>query len=124
MNITQVPIKETIRINGIQDISLDVIVVIGKQGDHYVQLAPTILVSSYGTTENECHKAFIENLELFCSDIRQMTAQQRISELRKMGFVQDKYRTKNFIKTKVDYQKILSNFDDGTAQTIMLQARA
>jgi len=124
MNITLVPIKEVIRINRSHDISLNIIVVTGRQGSYYVQLAPTILVSSYATTKNECHKAFIENLELFCSDLRQMTTQQRTAELQKMGFIKEKYHAKNFTKIEIDYQKALKEFDNGTTSAIMFQAIA
>jgi len=121
MNITRVPIKEMIRING-DHIRLDVIVIIGKQGKHYVHFAPSINVSGYGSTEEEAEQSFNLDLDLFFSALQNLPLKKRKIELTKLGFVQNKYHKKNYSKELSDEQEHYQAYEAGTVTTRQLKA--
>ncbi len=57
MDFKEKPTKETIRIKN-QKISVSVLVAFGKDGEHFVEVSPTISVSGYGTTAEEAKESF------------------------------------------------------------------
>ena len=114
-------IKESIRIKG-NNIKIKVLISSGKDGDHFVAVSPALLVSGYGDTEEEAKQSFQENIETFCHDLIKLSPEQKITELRKLGFSQEKYFNKNFSKVYVDENGVLQGLEPSTLKTSMLEA--
>ncbi|MES2543781.1 MAG: hypothetical protein V4548_02770 [Bacteroidota bacterium] len=121
MNINFNDIKETVRIKD-NTISIKAIVASGKEGEHYIVVSPSILVSGYGKTNEEAEESFHENINLFCQDLLKLTNEQREKELLNLGFAKVKYHNKNFSKSYVDENGVLQGFEPGTLKTSMLEA--
>jgi len=120
MNIKHKNITDFIRIKD-NRIDIGVCVIFGQQGSHFVLVAPSIFVSGYGQTEKEAKESFDLNLDLFCSDIHQLSQKERETELYKLGFSRGKYRKKNFSKNFSDNKGILQNFEPGTTSASFVQ---
>lgn len=114
-------IKESIRIKG-KNIQIKILISSGKDGEHFVVVSPALLVSGYGATEEEAKQSFQENIETFCDDLIKLSPEQKINELRKLGFSQEKYFNKNFSKVYVDENGVLQGLEATTLKTSMLEA--
>lgn len=114
-------IKESIRIKG-NNIQIKVLISSGKDGEHFVVVSPALLVSGYGASEEEAKQSFQENIETFCDDLIKLSPEQKIAELRKLGFSQEKYFNKNFSKVYVDENGVLQGLEPTTLKTSMLEA--
>jgi len=114
-------IKESIRIKG-STMKVRVLTSSGKDGDFFVVVSPALLVSGYGSTEEEASSSFKENLETFCHDLMSLEQEQRDLELRKLGFTKEKYHNKNFSKAYVDENGVLQGLERSTLRTSMLEA--
>ncbi len=114
-------IKESIRIKD-KEIKLKVLTFSGKDGDFYVVVSPALLVSGYGTTEKEAEESFKANLETFCRDLMVLDSEQRDLELKKLGFLKEKYHTKNFSKAYIDENGVLHGLEKSSIRTSMLEA--
>jgi len=92
----------------------------GKEGDFYVFVAPSLLVSSYGDTLEDAKEAFLENIDTFCIDFMELNAFQRDAYAKSLGFKKQKYNSKNYSKAYVDQNGILNgiDLDKLTASTI------
>ncbi|OAB27178.1 hypothetical protein SAMN05444395_104183 [Flavobacterium fryxellicola] len=114
-------IKEFIRIKG-NNIKIKILISSGKDGEHFVVVSPALLVSGYGPTEEDAKLSFQENIETFCDDLSKLSPEQKITELKKLGFSQEKYFTKNFSKVYVDENGVLQGLEPSTLKTSMLEA--
>lgn len=121
MSINFNDIIETVRVKE-KTISIKAIVATGKEGEHYIAVSPSILVSGYGNSKEEAQLSFQENLELFCQDLMKLTSEQREIELIKLGFSKVKFHNKNYSKSYVDENGVLQGFEPGTIKTSMLEA--
>lgn len=126
-NITQViDLKNTVefvRVNK-RRISLGAVQISGKNDGYYVVVMPSLGVSGYGTTEDEAQKSFEHNLNLFCEDLLSLSRHEIEMELTKLGFKKEILKNKNFSKVYVDGKGILQNFEEGTANTTVLETTA
>jgi hypothetical protein len=113
-------IKETVRIKG-NTLSIKILSATGKEGEHFVTVSPALLVSGYGSTEEEAKKSFEENLRLFCEDFMKLNPTQRESELFKLGFAKVKFHNKDYSKAYVDENGVLQGFEPGTLRAAMLE---
>lgn len=120
-NFKEIEIKESMRIKG-SSITISVFVATAKDGDYFVTVSPTLLVSGYGSTEEESRQSFQSNIELFCHDIMAQSKEQRELYLIKLGFTQEKIKTKNFSKLYVDESGVLHGLEQSTVKTSMLEA--
>jgi hypothetical protein len=107
------PEEDTIRIKG-DNLSLQVTVISGKEGEHYVSIVPSLMISGYGSTEQEALDSLDENVETFCEDFIKLSSEQRKSELVKLGFSQVRYHRKNFSKLYVDENGLLQGLENVT----------
>ena len=114
-------IKEFIRIKE-NIIKLKVLTTSGKDGDFFVVISPSLLVSGYGEDLEIAFNSFKENLELFCHDLMALSIDERDLELRKLGFNKEKYRTKYFSKAYVDENGVLQGLERSTLRTSILEA--
>jgi hypothetical protein len=114
-------IKEFIRIKE-NIIKLKVLTTSGKDGDFFVVISPSLLVSGYGEDLEIAFNSFKENLELFCHDLMALSIDKRDLEIRKLGFNKEKYRTKNFSKAYVDENGVLQGLERSTLRTSILEA--
>lgn len=105
--------EDTIRIKGV-DLTLQATVVSGKDGDHFISIIPSLLISGYGSTEEEAINSLDENVETFCEDFMKLSIEQRKSELVKLGFSQVPYHRKNFSKLFVDENGLLQGLENVT----------
>lgn len=113
-------IKETVRIKG-NTLSIKILSATGKEGEHFVTVSPALLVSGYGSTEEEAKQSFEENLKLFCQDFMKLNQPQRESELFKLGFTKVKFHNKDYSKAYVDENGVLQGFEPGTLRAAMLE---
>lgn len=81
----------------------------GKDGDFWVCISPSINVSGYGDTADEAQESFKENVELFHEDLFKLKLDDRMLELKKLGWFQKKFFKKQFSKAFVDENGILKN---------------
>lgn len=107
------PQEDTVRIkDGV--LTVEATVISGKDGEHFVSIVPSLMISGYGSTEQEAMDSLDENMETFCEDFMKLTHEQRKSELTKLGFSQVPYHTKNFSKLYVDENGLLQGLENVT----------
>ncbi|MEM0542070.1 hypothetical protein WFZ85_05550 [Flavobacterium sp. j3] len=107
------PEEDTVRIKGTVLI-VEATVISGKDGDHFVSILPSLMISGYGSTEQEAMDSLDENIETFCEDFMKLNHEQRKSELTKLGFSQVPYHTKNFSKLYVDENGLIQGLQNVT----------
>ncbi|MFL9845139.1 hypothetical protein [Flavobacterium rhizosphaerae] len=110
MSINFTDIYDTIRIKQ-GKVKITAMTAFGKEGDHYVIVAPSILVSGYGSTTEEAEASFLEGMNLFCEDLMKLTSEQRDAELKKMGFERNRFQRKNFSKAYIDENGVLRDLE-------------
>ena len=113
-------VREHIRIKG-SHMNFKFVIARGKDGDYYVVIAPSVLVSGYAATEEEARKAFDENIDTFCEDLMKLTPEKRELELRKLGFQKEKFHNKNFSKAYVDKDGVLQGIEPETLEISTLE---
>jgi hypothetical protein len=121
MNFNFTEIRESLRIKE-GKINIKVLTASGKDGDSFVIISPTLLVSGYGSNEIEAEESFLHNMELFCKDFLELSIDQRESYLRSLGFSKEKFRTKNFSKLYIDENGVLQGLEQSTLKTSILEA--
>lgn len=121
MSISFNDIVESIRIKN-DTLKIKAFVTIGKDGEYYVAISPTLHVSGYGKTSEEAKMSFRENIEVFCDDLMALSNEKREHEIIKLGFSKVKFHNKDYSKSYVDENGILQGFEPGTIQTSMLEA--
>ncbi len=109
------PQEDSIRIKG-DVLTVVATVISGKEGDHFVSIVPSLMISGYGATEQEAMDSLDENMETFCEDFMKLNKDQRKSELTKLGFSQVPYHTKNFSKLYVDEIGLLQGLENVTIE--------
>ena len=107
------PEVDTLRIKG-GVLNVEATVISGKDGEHFVSIVPSLMISGYGSTEQESMDSLDENMETFCEDFMKLSNEQRQSELIKLGFSQVPYHTKNFSKLYVDENGLLQGLENVT----------
>jgi len=107
------PQEDTFRIKG-GDLTLEATVVSGKEGEHFVSIIPSLMISGYGATEQEAIDSLDENVETFCEDFIKMSSEQRKAELIKLGFSKVPYHRKNFSKLFIDENGLLQGLENVT----------
>lgn len=112
--------KDLVRINK-NSIHLKIAIFTGKEGDYFVTISPSLNVSGYGKTKKEAMQSFGENIELFCADLIALPKKRIEIELRKLGFIREKFQLKNFSKIYVDENGVLKNFEEGSIETSVLE---
>jgi predicted RNase H-like HicB family nuclease len=89
---------------------------IGKEGDYYVSYCPALDLSSFGDTEEESKKAFLESLDLFLDEtIRRGTLEKCLLKLgwRLQQVPSPKYiPPKNFIKKRFPIRNITRTYKE------------
>lgn len=111
---------EFIRINGTL-ITLGLSIFNGKTGDCFGVYAPSIEVSGYGDTREEAMESFKLSLDLFCEDVLQLKRGHQEIELARLGWLQEKFKKKNFSKAYIDSDGALQNFDAGTVESEFME---
>ncbi|MCB0503216.1 MAG: hypothetical protein KDD32_11065 [Bacteroidetes bacterium] len=86
-------------------------VYIGKQGDYWGFVAPSINISGYGHSKKEARDSFEHNIDVFGDDLFELTVKERITVLKELGWEQHKFFQKRFSKCYVDENGVLQNFD-------------
>ncbi len=107
------PQEDTVRIKDTV-LTVEATVISGKDGEHFVSIVPSLMISGYGSTEKEAMDSLDENMETFCEDFMKLNNEQRKSELTKLGFSQVPYHTKNFSKLYVDENGLLQGLENVT----------
>lgn len=107
------PQEDTFRFKG-GNLTLEAAVVSGKEGEHFISIIPSLMISGYAATEQEAIDSLDENVETFCEDFIKLSAEQRKSELIKLGFSQVPYHRKNFSKLFVDENGLLQGLENVT----------
>ena len=105
------PQREFLRLKG-RKLTFKVITISGKDGDHFVSIIPSLMISGYGATEEEADASLDENVETFCEDFLKLDPINQKAELRKLGFSQLKYQNKNFSKLYVDENGLLQGLEN------------
>lgn len=105
--------EDTIRIKG-STLLIEATVVSGKEGDIFVSIVPSLMISGYGSTPEEATESLDVSMEAFCEDFMKLSTEQRKIELVKLGFSQVPYHNKNFSKLYVDENGILQGLENVT----------
>lgn len=113
-------IKDTIRIKT-NSIILNLLVTSGKDGNHFVVISPSIMVSGYGETEEDAKISFEHNVHLFCKEVMELPKEKRDSYLLKLGFSKMQLRTKNYSKLYVDENGVLQGLIPETIKTSIVK---
>ena len=103
-------------------INMKLFIVSAKDGEYFVTISPTVLVSGYGTTEEESKESFKYNLQVFCEDLLELSSEERDNELINLGFAKEEFKTMNFSKLYVDENGVLQGLDHATIKTSVLEA--
>jgi hypothetical protein len=83
----------------------------GKSGEHWVSIIPSLNVSGYGESEEDAITDLQYNVKVLFEDLYELTATQRDSELKILGWSQNKFFKKQYSSTYVDENGVLQNFD-------------
>lgn len=86
----------------------------GKEGEYFISIIPSLMISGYGTTEQEAMDSLDENMETFCEDFIKLNQEQKLLELTKFGFSQISYQSKNFSKLYVNENGLLQGLENVT----------
>lgn len=114
------PLKDNIRIKS-GNVSLLFNVIAGKQGDFWIHFVPGLNISGYGSTDQEAQDFLKVEIEVFCEDILGMPIQEREAFLSSLGFIKEKFQSKNFSKAYVDPDAKFQEFDQGTLEHRILK---
>jgi hypothetical protein len=109
--LAKIPSREFLRIKG-KKLTIKATVISGKDGEHFISIIPSLMISGYGATEEEADCSLDENVETFCEDFLKLDQANQQAELRKLGFSQFKYQKKNFSKLYVDENGLLQGLEN------------
>lgn len=112
--------NETIRIKG-NKIIIKIMVWSGKDGEYFVNVSPTLLVSGYGSTEKEARDSFNHNLDVFCNDLIALSTERKSNLLYSLGFKKEKFRTKNFSNIFSDKNNFIDELEPNSIKSQMLE---
>lgn len=84
---------------------------IGKSGEYWISIIPSLNVTGYGNSESDAHNDLAYNLKVFCQDIFELSQPQRDIEFNKLGWNKSKYFKKKYSSAFVDEKGVLRNFD-------------
>ncbi|MBL0912673.1 MAG: hypothetical protein IBJ09_09900 [Bacteroidia bacterium] len=114
-------IVEHIRIKA-RSVTVNILTASGKEGDHYIVIAPSILVSGYGDTPEEAEESFRHNIDVFCHDLAKEDPEERSKYLISLGFKAEKFQTRNYSKVYVDKDGVLRGFEPSSIVPQELEA--
>ncbi|MDQ1855738.1 hypothetical protein [Chryseobacterium sp. WLY505] len=118
--ISKEPVKESIRIKNSR-VELRIMVSSGKDGEYFVFISPTLLVTGYGHTEKEALNSFTHNLDNFCEDILSLSSARANYYLNTLGFKKERLRNKNYSGTFVDKNNVTADFEPESLKSQMLE---
>jgi hypothetical protein len=113
-------ISDTIRIKS-NSINLNLMVTSGIDHGHFVIISPSIMVSGYGSSEEEAKHSFEHNIHLFCKEIIELAKDKRDAYLLKLGFSKNLFRTKNYSKLYVDENGVIQGLDPDTIKSSIVK---
>lgn len=114
-------LKEKIRIKDNLISSVGVVVASGKDGEYYVAISPSFLVSGYGKTEDTALEDFQYNMNVFVDDLNRVSYKEKIDYLLSLGFTNDKLHKKNYSKVHVDEIGVLKGLENASVKTLQLE---
>ncbi len=114
MSVTLQNIEETIRITETK-IQLQFVVIEGREEVFFCIVAPALMISGYGDTQEEATESFQHNVDVFIDDIAVLTDQEREVLFTNLGFKKDALL--NFSKAYRDEVKVLQGFTSTTLKT-------
>jgi hypothetical protein len=79
-------LEERIRIKNNLISSVGVVVASGKDGEYYVAISPSFLVSGYGETEGAALEDFRYNMNVFVEDLNRVSLKEKVEYLQYLGF--------------------------------------
>lgn len=85
-------------------------IITGKDGDFIVTIAPSLMISGYGSNEKEAKDSFKLSMDLFCESFIKMSSEQRDKHLISLGFV-NQNDNKNYSKQSIDQKSSLKGFN-------------
>ncbi|MDR0791989.1 MAG: hypothetical protein LBE82_01675 [Chitinophagaceae bacterium] len=117
-------LKETIRIKH-DEVNITALMAGYKDGEYYVYVSPTFLVSGYGENENEAYKSYLHNMEVFCEDLLSLSDKKRDGYLANtLGFKKEVLKSKKFSKLYVDRDGILHGLEADKIKTSIVEIAA
>ena len=94
------------------EISGNITVYTGQQGDFIVALIPSLNVSGYGRSETDAHQSLSENLETFLLDLLELSESDRYLELDQLGWIVNPSFKHQMSSAYLDELTVLQNFDN------------
>lgn len=121
MELNSKNITEHIRF-GTKSVTVNILTASGKEGDHFVMVAPSILVSGYGDTPEEAEESFRHNIDVFCQDLVKENRDERNKHLISLGFRAEKLQAKNYSRVYIDKDGALQGFEPSSIVPQTLEA--
>ena len=112
MSVRFSALKENVRVKS-GFIKIKAVTISGKDGDYFVVVSPTLLVSGYAKTEAAARLAFEENILTFCEDVLNMTDKQLDGYIKSLGFEIEKHENMHYSKVYVDENGLLKGMELG-----------
>ena len=103
-------IKESIRLEN-NKLHIQVVTAVGKDGDFFVMVSPTLQVSGYGVSEIDAKASFDHNMEVFCDDFFNMSSIEKDNFLKQLGFIKRIPKVEHFSKVFIDSNGALQGIE-------------
>ncbi|APA93267.1 MULTISPECIES: hypothetical protein [Myroides] len=113
-------LEETIRIKKNLITSLEVVVASGKDGEYYVAISPSFLISGYGESEDKALDDFKYNVNVFIEDLNKISLKEKVDYIQSLGFKNDKLHKKNYSKVSIDDNGVLQGLERPSLKTLEL----
>jgi hypothetical protein len=84
---------------------------LGKQAGIWLYYCPSLEVSGYGRTKKQALESYNDSMEQFSEDIAEAKLSEKEKELRRLGWIRNKFFKKKYGNVSVDEEGVLQNFD-------------
>lgn len=102
-------------------ISASLTVVSFIEDGSYVVYSPSLEMTGYGDTEEEAKEMFSFSMEDYFKSLIKLSHKTIEAELRKYGFKQKKFKSKNYSKLYVDQDGVLQGLDQPSLEEVKIE---
>ena len=110
---------ELIRMYGSAALEAELKVIVGKDHEQWVCIAPSINVSGYGNSVEEAKESFTHNIETFMEDLFKLKTDMRNKYFKSLGWKQDIFFKRRYSNAFVDTDGILQNLEMSKEESLI-----